>query len=149
MTWAAISYYGSVDIVFLEGKQDSSKYIHLLNNEYETICAIVKGRQWVFQQDNAPIHTAKQVKNWFEAKKNEVLKWPACSPDLNIMENVWGELTRKIYEEVRQYESIQALIKGIETARKEIDKNYLHSLYDSLLNRIFDVIKNNGKNTRY
>ena len=44
----------------------------------------------IFQDDNAPIHTAKIVSKSQEENSNVVehLIWPPRSPDLNIIENL-------------------------------------------------------------
>lgn len=43
-----------------------------------------------FQQDGAPVHTAKIVKSWIAEENIELLSpWPGSSPDLNIIENCW------------------------------------------------------------
>ncbi len=44
---------------------------------------------FIFQQDLAPAHTAKGIKNWFNDHGVTVLDWPANSPDLNPVENLW------------------------------------------------------------
>ena len=49
-----------------------------------------------FQQDNAPCHTSKIVSEFFRSSNLEKIPWPASSPDLNIIENVWSVLKSKL-----------------------------------------------------
>jgi len=37
-----------------------------------------------FMQDNAPIHTANIIKNWFDEHGIPLVDWPPYSPDLNL-----------------------------------------------------------------
>ena len=43
----------------------------------------------VFQQDNAPVHTASVVTEWFEQYNIQVDEHPPYSPDLNPIEHAW------------------------------------------------------------
>jgi hypothetical protein len=43
------------------------------------------GLPWVFQHDNAAVHTARLVRSWLEEENINVLEWPSVSPALNIL----------------------------------------------------------------
>jgi transposase len=53
----------------------------------------------MYQQDNTPCHKAKSVTELFKQNNINVLQWPARSPDLNPIENVWTVLDRKLTKE--------------------------------------------------
>ncbi|EFO95713.1 hypothetical protein CRE_13905 [Caenorhabditis remanei] len=108
-----------------------------------------KRRTHVFQQDNASIHKSISTQNWLKAQKITDLEWPAVSPDLNPIENLWGLLVRRVFKHGRQFNTIQELKDAIETEWNAITAAELRALVASKPNRMFEVIQNNGGETSY
>ena len=48
--------------------------------------------------DNAPCHTAKRVKQYLTEENIKVMNWPAHSPDLNPIENLWHIIGEQVRE---------------------------------------------------
>lgn len=149
MIWGAITSNGPLKLVVLNGRQKALDYIELLKNQKRKISTKLARRSFIFQQDNASIHTAKVVKAWFQREHIQVLDWPALSPDLNIMENAWGWLARKVYEGGRQYDSINELISAIHRTWDAMPMNVVKNLFDSMPKRLIEVIKIGGKSIKY
>lgn len=149
MVWGAISYNGQIDLIFISGRHTSNDYIEVLRSAKLKIIEKMEGHHWTFQHDHAAVHTARVVKRWFEDEDIAVLDWPSLSPDLNIIENLWGWLTRRIYGSGKQFHTIEELKGAITTAWNEIPLEIIRNLYNSMENRIFEVINRNGGNTHY
>ncbi len=83
MVWGCISAYGMGSLHVLEGTMNAERYIKVLEQH------MLPSRWCLFQQDNAKTHTAAITTAWLRSRRVRVLNWPACSPDLSPIENIW------------------------------------------------------------
>ena len=150
MVWGAVGYSGKMELTFIDNRLNGAGYVALLRDanllaEGTRIC----GPAFKFQQDNAPIHASRVTRRFLDEQGIEVLPWPANSPDLNIIENVWGWMAKKVYENGKQYATVGELRDAIIRCWNEIPNNLLHRLVESMPDRIFQVINANGGATKY
>nr|CAD2168795.1 unnamed protein product [Meloidogyne enterolobii] len=119
ITWGAITKFGRLALVFVDGRMNSEAYQKLLTDNLLPLLHKFHRFKWLFQQDNASIHSSASTKRWFKENNVNVLDWPARSPDLNIIENVWGILARDVYENARQFDNVKLLREAIEALELE------------------------------
>ena len=106
----------------------------------------------VFMHDNAQSHSARIATEYLErvfARHGKIMRWPACSPDLNPIENLWSILKQNIYSGGRQYNSKDDLWNAILTAAKDISSDEIESLTSSMDQRLFALVNKNGNYIRY
>lgn len=87
---------------------------------------------------------------FFKEKKIDILnKWPPKSADMNIIENVWSILARKVYHNGRQYDNKTQLKEAIVKAWYEIPQIQIQNLFDSLPRPMEQLSHQKGKETKY
>ena len=97
--WGAISWWGVGPIRRIEGNLGAQKYITEVISDTRQLCTIDRaGRQekLLFQQDNAPAHSAIRTRTFLEQNGVRTMQWPPNSPDLNPIEDVWWHVDRRV-----------------------------------------------------
>ena len=107
----------------------------------------------VFQQDGAPAHTSKMVKNWLgpwlQNNGYTMLSgWPGNSPDLNVIENAWVILKKKVAE-LKPTSRDDLIDKIKQVWVQNITEQYCKDLCDSMPRRIEAVLAAKGHSTKY
>ena len=99
MVFGLIGVGGLLSIRKIEGIVNGEKYTQLMDKD---IILMLKTRyiksKFIFQQDNARLHTSKTAKGIFMKHKVRMLTCPPRSPDLSIIENVWHIMKVQVYD---------------------------------------------------
>jgi transposase len=144
MFWGCFSKMGLGPLVVLDGSMTAEKYIGLLEDvllpELEAA-----GGPMVFMQDNAPCHKAKVVMDFFNNHQVDVMEWPAQSPDMNPIENLWAIIKARRQKKYGYPKTKNDLIDQIFDIWDSIDQELVGKLADSANKRVSEVLRLNGK----
>ncbi|KAL4478241.1 hypothetical protein ABPG72_016553 [Tetrahymena utriculariae] len=144
LCWAMISNKGPLKFIQLENTMNSERYIELLENELEE--GFYSG-DLILQHDNARCHVSKITNEWLEENQIEVINFPSYSPDLSIVENIFGILKQEIYSIRENIENKEQLFSQLHHFffNSEIIKKAIHSAYNNYHNWLHQVIQSQGK----
>lgn len=143
MFWGFFSGNGERSLDHITGTMNSTKYIEMLKKHISPLCS-----NRILQQDRAPCHESKLTRQFMEDESIITLDpWPASSPDLNPIENLWSILKKRVKE--RGPKRKNDLIDMANQEFDKLDDNYLKKLSESMSRRILDCIRNKGNITKY
>ncbi|CAG2190337.1 unnamed protein product [Mytilus edulis] len=150
MIWGCITYHGVGTITVVEGNINALKYIEIIdNNLWPVVVRHFPDDNYVFQDDNAPVHRARSVQDFRRETGLKSMNWPAQSPDLNIIENCWWVLKRELQKRTQNINNTKDLEREIRDIWDKLTVTYLKSLYNSIPRRILRVMRNKGNITKY
>jgi transposase len=136
--WAFINLlFGLCDFEIFNWNLNADEYegilkAHLIdayNNEY------------IYQQDNHPVHNSKKIKKFLSDNNIIVLDWPANSPDLNPIENYWSLIKHELSLRILTPQNFD---KNIIEVILSINTSIIYNLIGSMHIRIQKVIDNKG-----
>ena len=137
-----ISIKGNSKLIFVEGTENSDKYQKILAKAEPSLRAMHR-LNFIFQQDGAPCHRSISISDWFRSSNWIVSSWPANSPDLNPIENLWALIKIKI-RKIR-HKTIDELKENIQKVWDDILTESAKSLIQSMTDRLQTCIELQGK----
>ena len=142
MFWGAIRSDGRKMLIKCPATLNSYGYLEILK-QYDRHLNIP---DLVFQQDNAPVHKSEVVRKFLAQEQWELLDWPAYSPDLNPIENIWAIFKKSLRGQIVTWENLEEKVMEL---WNNINPDVVRNLYSSYENRLVKVIKNHGSLTGY
>ena len=133
-------------LVRIEGTKKGQKYSDLLEFSY---FYQVMTENAILVHDNAPCHTAEIVKTKINELEIEVLDWPAYSPNLNPIENLWSYVVRKIYSNRKTFANFDTLWEAIQDYWDKIPQQIIKNLVKSMQKRMISRLENGVKSFKY
>ena len=102
----------------------------------------------VVMQDGAPCHRSRSTLDYLDSRSICLVSdWPAQSPDLNIIENLWSVLKNKVTK--RMPKTVEELWSVTQEEWDTITKEDVRNLFSSIPARLKDVIRRKGQHTKY
>ena len=97
MIWGCVTLHGVGTLCKVNGNINAVKYQEILeNNLWPVLTRHFLNRPYRFQDDNAPVHRARIIEEYKRNNNVNCITWPAQSPDLNIIENIWLRIKREL-----------------------------------------------------
>lgn len=158
LIWIAISGHGRTPLYLYdlpevlpyppEGKKKNPGFtatVYLETLEANLLPAMA-GKDLKFQQDNNPIHTAKQVRKWLDKQSFETLVWPAKSADINPVQNILIYMKHQLKSRYPSLETIEEIKAELTTMWNDvIDDDFVDSYFQKMPQKMADLVKCKGE----
>ncbi|KFM66508.1 Transposable element Tcb1 transposase, partial [Stegodyphus mimosarum] len=135
MVWGGIGYHSRTPLVRVAGTLNSQRYISELLEP--VVLPYLQGLSTaIFHLDNARHHVARIVQGFFVNRQIELLPWPARSPDLSPVENMWSVVAERLTQITSQAATPDQLWQRVEAAWSAVPQELIQSLFQSMPRRV-------------
>lgn len=144
--WGGITKRGALKLEIFEENLVAEDYVKILKKKKIEMDHLYP-EGWIFQHDGSGVHRAEIVQNYVDTFEEEPLIWPAYSPDLSPIENIWGWLKNQVNNEMPS--DVMSLKRCIRKHWNTIDPTFLGPYFSTMNKRMSMVIENDGGKIKY
>ncbi|GFV33873.1 transposable element Tcb2 transposase [Trichonephila clavipes] len=137
MVWAGIMINGHTRLhVVANGTMTGQRYIDEVLLPHVRLFRGAVGDKFVFMDDNATCHRTLSVQDCLDSEAIQRLVWPAGSPDLNLIENVWDALGRQVAGRNHPPTYKNTLIRALTEELYKLPQHLLDNVVQSVVRRV-------------
>lgn len=142
--WAGITTTGRTELHICHGSLTGLYYRDKMIREVVMPFAKRQGKDFIFQDDNAPAHRSRLVQDEWQGNNVRTLPWPAMSPDLSPIEPLWDMLRRQVRERRPPPENLQELADVLQEEWRRIPQEKIEGLIRSMRRRCLACLASDG-----
>lgn len=147
--WGAFHSTGKCDLHVLEGNLNQHQYRRILETKMLPFARQHFRANFVFQDDNATPHRTQMIRDFLEQEGVEHMGWPALSPDMNPIENLWADLSRALTNLDDTPTNVADLTQAVINCWRDIPVQTLTTLVASMPRRVRALYNARGGHTKY
>ncbi|GFT21460.1 transposable element Tcb2 transposase [Trichonephila clavipes] len=137
MVWAGIMINGRTRLhVVANGTMTGQRYIDEVLLPHVRLFRGAVGDKFVFMDDSATYHRTLAVQDCLDSEGIQRLAWPARSPHLNPIENVWDALGRQVAGRNYPPTNKNTLIRALTEEWDKLPQQLLDNVVQSMVRRV-------------
>jgi transposase len=151
MIWGAFVGSWKLNMVVMEPKKRTgSDFVEQVNNQslQNFLNSYPNSGNLVLMEDGALVHQCLVSKAWRINHSIQKLEWPANSPDLNPIENIWA-LMKDAISTKYTIKNISQMKEALQAEWDKIPESKFNELVASMPDRIQAVLQAHGGHTRW
>jgi len=156
MVSVGVSKLGRTELVFVEPGVKINVYGAyyrdvLLKKQLLSTIRRISGDMFIFQQDNAPAHRARDTVELFKRETPAFIGpdlWPPNSPDLNPVDyKIWATMEQRLYQ--RKIHDIDELREQLTATWHNLEQSIIDLAFDQWRKRLTACVKAKGGHFEY
>ncbi|GFX19867.1 transposable element Tcb1 transposase [Trichonephila clavipes] len=148
MVWAGIMINGRTRLhVVANGSMTGQRHIDEVLLPHVRLFRGAVGDKFVFMDDNATCHRTLAVQDCLDSEGIQRLVWPARSPDINPIENVWVALGRQVAGRNYPPTNKNTLIRALTEEWDKLPQQLLDNVVQSMTQLETDLVISQAKVT--
>ncbi len=151
LIWGAIWIGGRSGLHIMRRTMNSERYVQVLESHVYPLAFRLgdPSTDWLYMDDNATPHRSHVTRAYKALAGIRTIPWPARSPDLNPIENVWSLLKLQVRKKLHHSDGLSELEHLLSQCWQSISQDVMDHLIESMPSRTAAVIKHHGGSTEY